>query len=385
MMAPVQCSENYNRTNSSKENIYAYNTRSRGTTGLGDSNTRTGPPKRPVRNVEADQIEDHAVPNRETSVRSKELPYMEMPILERGKTKPQATDKENSQVVRQKEPGMAPVRPGPAYRNKAPVEEAVDIEKLVESVLDVNVTVPLRSLAGASTTIREEIRKQVTRLRKPVDKVSYMATLPDEGKSGSFIKVEYLPVSTCVAFEEVDKEISEGHLIADDPVLQYLRQVEDAKSEDLLVAHESAPLRSIYCMINGVGQEECLLDCGSQIVSMSKAVAVKMGLNWDPTVRVNMESASNHVEKTLGLARNVGFLIGGVTIFLQVHILENPPYGVLLGRPFEVFTCSTTENLEDESVLLTLTDPNSKRKITTPTYKRGESPDTLQRQRLHSF
>ena len=179
---------------------------------------------------------------------------------------------------------MAPVRSGPAYKNKAPVEEAVDIEKLVETVLDVNVTIPLRSLAGASTTIREEIRKQVTRLRKPVDKVFYMATLPAEGKSGDFIRVEYLPVSTYVAFEEVDKEISKGHLIVDDPVLQYLRQVEDAKSEDLLVAHESAPLWSIYCMINGVGQEECLLDCGSQIVSMSKTVAFKMGLNWDPTV-----------------------------------------------------------------------------------------------------
>ena len=386
MMAPVQCSENHNRTHPSK-NIYAYNTRSKGSTGLEDNTNRTAPPKRPMRIPESDRIEDRTIPNQETDIsnRGKALPNMEEPVSERGFTRPQTSDKENPRAIRQSELGVAPVRSGPAYRNKAPVEEAVDIEKLVETVLDVNVTVPLRSLAGASTTIREEIRKQVTRLRKPVDKASYLTTLPPEGKTGEFIKVEYLPVSTYLAFDEVNNEISEGHLVADDPVLQYLRQVEGAKSEDLLVARESAPLRSIYCTVNGVGQEECLLDCGSQIVSMSKAVAVKMGLNWDPTIRVNMESASNHVEKTLGLARNVGFLIGGLTIFLQVHILENPPYNVLLGRPFEVFTCSTIENLEDESVLLTLTEPNSKRKITIPTYERGESPETLQRQRLQSF
>ena len=68
MMAPVQCSENYNRTDSSKKNIYAYNTRNRGTTGLEDNNTRTGLPKRPVRNLETDQVKDHTVPNQEMNV-----------------------------------------------------------------------------------------------------------------------------------------------------------------------------------------------------------------------------------------------------------------------------------------------------------------------------
>jgi hypothetical protein len=387
MKAPVQCTEDQTRTFSSNRNVYAYNTRNKGTTGLGDNTTRTGPPKKTTQRTEIDLVDDQSVPNRGNDGISlrKEIPYVDVPVLKRGVTRSQTSENEITRPVRQNEPGMAPVKSGPAYKNRAPVEEAVDIEKLVETVLDVNVTVPLRSLAGASNTVREEIRKQVTRLRKPVDKMSYLTNLPEEGKSRNFINVDYLPVSTGLTFDEVNDEVPEGHLVADDPVLQYLRQVEDAKSEDLLVAHESAPLRSIYCTINGIGQEECLLDCGSQIVSMSKAVAVKMGLNWDPTIRINMESASNHIEKTLGLARNVGFLIGGLTIFRQVHILENPPYNILLGRPFEVFTCSIIENLEDESVMLTLTDPNSKRKITMPTYKRGESPDTLQKQRLHSF
>ncbi len=56
-----------------------------------------------------------------------------------------------------------------AYKSCAPVEKEVDIEKLVEQVLDIEVNVPLRSLAGASTAVRDEIKKQVTRVRKPAD------------------------------------------------------------------------------------------------------------------------------------------------------------------------------------------------------------------------
>jgi len=56
---------------------------------------------------------------------------------------------------------------------------------------------------------------------------------------------------------------------------------------------------------------------------MAKQVVIKQGLTWDPNLVVNMESASNYVEKTLGMARNVAFLMGGLTIYLQVHILEN--------------------------------------------------------------
>ena len=63
----------------------------------------------------------------------------------------------------------------------------------------------------------------------------------------------------------------------------------------------------------------------SMIISMAKTVAVQLGLTWDPSITINMESASNHLEKTLGLARNVCFAVGGLELFLQVHILEVHP------------------------------------------------------------
>jgi Ser/Thr protein kinase RdoA (MazF antagonist) len=65
--------------------------------------------------------------------------------------------------------------------------------------------------------------------------------------------------------------------------------------------------------------------------------------------------------------------------------LENPPYDVLLGRPFEVFTNSALKNAENGEVLLTITDPNTKRQVVMPTYERGESPEDLQKKQVQSF
>lgn len=261
---------------------------------------------------------------------------------------------------------------GPTYKSKAPVELGLDIEKLVETVLDLEINVPLRSLAGVSGAIQKEIRKQVTKTRWPIDSVQ--TTLQNENfsaKEGTF---------------ETDKDpLPNKIIVADDPVLQYLSEHEDAEILKIKVSDISEPLRAVYSWINKVGQEECLLDNGSMIISMAKQVAIQLGLTWDPSIRINMESASNHVEKTLGLARNVHFGIGGLDFFLQVHILENPPYRILLGRPFEKYSKCITQNNEDGSSDLVLTDPNSKRMAIIPTYERGIGPDELQKRKFQSF
>ena len=147
------------------------------------------------------------------------------------------------------------------------------------------------------------------------------------------------------------------------------------------------PLQSIYCSINGVGQEECVLDGGSMIVSMNKKVAVQLGLLvvWDPTIRINMESASNHVEQTLGVACNVTFNMGGLRLFLQVHILENPPYRVLLGRPFETLAATVVQTYEDGSSEVVVKCPNTKRVAVVPTYERGKTPEDLQKTKFQDF
>ena len=268
-----------------------------------------------------------------------------------------------------------------AYKSRAPVELGLDIEKLVETVLDLEINIPLRNLAGVSGAIQKEIRKQVTKTRLPVEPQANV-TLQ---KEKSYIRLPNIPATVGTFIQYKSDDIPEGYIVADDPVLQYLASHSDVKPSELIVASPSEPLRAIYAIINRVGQEECLIDNGSMIVSMAKDVAIQLGLTWDPSIQINMESASNHVEKTLGLARNICFQVGGLNLLLQVHILEDPPYRVLLGRPFDAHASSIVQTKENGSSELVLTDPNTKRIAIVPTYERGVGPEELQKQKYQSF
>jgi hypothetical protein len=95
------------------------------------------------------------------------------------------------------------------------------------------------------------------------------------------------------------------------------------------------------------------------------------GLIWDPTLNIFMQSANGAVEKSVGLARNVPFRWGEMTLYLQVHIIRGPAYKVLLGRPFDTLTQSKVENSRDGGQVVTLTDPNSGQKWTIPTFDRA--------------
>nr|GAT44352.1 predicted protein [Mycena chlorophos] len=74
----------------------------------------------------------------------------------------------------------------------------------------------------------------------------------------------------------------------------------------------------------------------------------------------------------MGLAKNVPFRWGELKLYLQVHVIRDPAYKVLLGRPFDVLTKSRTDH-EAGRQILTLTDPNTGRAWTVPTYDRVRS------------
>ena len=104
---------------------------------------------------------------------------------------------------------------------------------------------------------------------------------------------------------------------------------------------------------------------------MSLNAAKQLGIVWDPSIRIYMESANKTMEESVGLAKNVQFRWGTLTVYLQVHIIRNPAYQVLLGRPFDLLTKSQIDNSGDGSQIVTITDPNSGQKCAIPTLDRG--------------
>jgi hypothetical protein len=180
--------------------------------------------------------------------------------------------------------------------------------------------------------------------------------------------------------------MAKGSVVVSDPVMQYLSALAPGeKPKTVIVAAESQALRCVYPLINGVGEVESLLDPGSQIVSMSKTVAAMLQVTWDPDIVVHMESANKTLEKTLGLAKNVPFLFGTITVYLQVHVIGNAAYKVLLGRPFDIVTESVVKNARNGSQSLTLTDPNSGERCVMETHEKGKVPTILQRSYKSDF
>src|SRR6266446_6734310 len=198
------------------------------------------------------------------------------------------------------------------------------------------------------------------------------------------IDVATLPVarSTTVLSENGRKRV----ITMGDPVVQYLSSLQKGESPKTFYMKESSlALRSIYPLVNNTRQEEALLDSGSQIVSMSKDAAISLKMSWDPDISINMQSAQGHVEPTLGLATDVPFTFGDLTVMLQVHIINKPSYKILLGQPFDALTRSTIQNEKDGSQMVTIIDLASDHRIVLPTYPRNQGTSRAVKEDSESF
>ena len=83
-----------------------------------------------------------------------------------------------------------------------------------------------------------------------------------------------------------------------------------------------------------------------------------------------MQSANGEVDRSLGLVRNVPIQIGDITLYVQIHVICNPAYDILLGRPFDILTESVVRNFANEDQTITIRNPNSSRRATVPTMPR---------------
>jgi len=161
------------------------------------------------------------------------------------------------------------------------------------------------------------------------------------------------------------------HQCTDSAVEKYKHQQPEER-DVIRVGKESGALRAVWPVVANREEVECIIDPGSQIIAMSEAVSTRLGLSYDPSIILNMQSANGEVDRSLGLARNVPFRIDSLSFYLQVHIIRNPAYDVLLGRPFDVLLQTTVINFLNEDQSITLHEPGTGRPLTVPTMPRGK-------------
>lgn len=325
-----------------------------------------------------------------------------------GPLKPMATTDRGSRTV----PSLE--KRTPAFKRQAPIEEEESARRIMEELLNAKFTTSLKDLASISPQAREYLRKMITKKKIAVEpktseledqllslidlmteqrqeQIVQMCALLEEEEEAredecapaedtrEYLDLDSLPVAHFFVAEGLEG-IPDGSLVARDPVEQYLNSLDEGEEpRPIIVARESVALRTVYPVIHKSARAEVLLDTGSQICSMDRVVARNLGISWDPDVVINLQSANRTTEKTLGLARNVEFDFGGVTAYLQLHIIQRPAYQVLLGRPFDVTMTSEVANHSNGDQTLTIRDPNTGKKMTLATYPRGHPPLNIQR------
>ena len=260
-----------------------------------------------------------------------------------------------------------------AYRSNAPIQDPKIADDVYKRYLaNSSITLSTKELLALSPEVRSKIREAVSTKRIANDNKDLRTVRFASIEEDDVSQVEdplNLMYSAAASNPDATRHF-EGYIIKDD-YDEYLRSLPPGEvPEEMYVAKESAALRSINLLVGYKEYVESILDPGSQIIAMSEAVSLDLGIHYDPIVILKMQSANGSVDPSLGLARNVPCQIGSITVFLQIHILREPAYDILLGRPFDIFTRSTVQNYANEDQTITIHDPNTGQVATVPTFPR---------------
>jgi hypothetical protein len=286
----------------------------------------------------------------------------------------------------------APIKPpaivrknDPAYKTLPPIHDPAVATEVYKRSMDTPITITQRELLSLSPEVRSQVRDITTTRRipnSPTHTVSQNTLqleddLDDDSTDNSLIEMLHLDRSLCRSRTPPPR----GAIIIADPVERYYRSLPPGQQPDpdrLFVAKESSAVRSLFAVIDNAEKTECILDPGCQIVAMSEELCHELALAYDPEIKLNMTSANGSTDWSLGLARNVPFAIGSMTLYMQTHIIRAPAYEVLLGRPFDILTESIIRNFANEDQTVTISDPNTGQHYTIPTFPRGKlSPKRL--------
>jgi hypothetical protein len=284
---------------------------------------------------------------------------------------------------------VAPKKAEPAYRTLPPIYDGKIAADVYDRAMEAPVTLTQRELLSLSPEVRSQVREATSAKRTPNkdgNPREIHTYAEDSDFAAAFDDIEpgdrqyQLPAATYINTIHQPREPPPGSFIIADPYETYLNSLPPGAEPDrLIVAKESSALRAIHPLVDHQRHVEAILDPGSQIIAMAEDIGFDLGLVYDPSIILNMQSANGEVDQSLGLARNVAMRIGDITLYVQIHIIRSPAYDILLGRPFDILTESVVRNFANEDQTITIFDPNSGRRATVPTSARGRPRRPLQR------
>lgn len=261
-----------------------------------------------------------------------------------------------------------PCRGDQAYTTTAKIYDDKVATEVYNRAMELPITVTQRELLSLAPELRAQVTDANIKRRIPRDTAQILIEeIQEAAEEQNEAQLSHMPAAFTTAANppRIEPATADNYFKATPTAAETQEEVE--------VAAESNALRAILPVVDGQDQVEAILDPGCQVVAMSEEVCNALAIAYDPDVHLSMVSANGGVDQSLGLARNVSFLVGDITLYLQVHILRSPAYDILLGRPFDTLTQSVVCNFRNENQTITIKDPNSGKSATIPTVARGSN------------
>jgi hypothetical protein len=133
----------------------------------------------------------------------------------------------------------------------------------------------------------------------------------------------------------------------------------------------TVPLQEIDILVDGRMTEAAVIDPGSQIVAIQKDLADSLTMKPNPNAALEMEVANSATNWMLGCVEYLTLQIGDIPFKVHAHVIEDAPFQVLLGHPFQRIVLSILEDRPDGHVDLTIHDPHDcARRLTVTAHER---------------
>ena len=295
-------------------------------------------------------------------------------------------------VIAKQKPAL-PKKPDVPLRTAAPVYDPQVASAIYACTMDSQITITQHELLSLSPEVRNQLHEVtsnqcIVRTETPPAPVEQnlldvfahieVADNEDDHARCEASRLAAMPATYSTAvLSPMMKTLTPRAIIIEDLYEVYLRTApENRGSNCLTIAKESSALCTILPLINHNQYVESVLDPGSQVIAMSEATCHALALIYDPRIHLHMQSANCEVDGTLGLARNVPILIRDITLYVQFHIVWNPAYNILLGRPFNILVESIVWNYSNKDQMIMIHDLNSGIIVTVPTFPCGTHPQT---------
>ncbi|KAG2155019.1 uncharacterized protein EDB93DRAFT_1247974 [Suillus bovinus] len=231
-------------------------------------------------------------------------------------------------------PATASSSQAPQYRYVFLLEDKDTEKRVIDKILDTDVSLPIRDIIAASPDIWKAIKDLTMSKRVTVGAVlvNELSSLP---RTDQFLR----------DWEEHMKRAEDGRIVAD---------------------HFKA-LRCIRGITRGGQVLSCVLDQGAEVIVMLQAVWRSLGgVPLRSDYQMTMESVNTSMDSTLGVMENFPLDFRTGDMMFQVQIVPMANFDILLGRPFFTLTSCLTTNLPNGDQDVTLTDPNTGKIIRIP-------------------